>query len=202
MPKISDAYRESQRRRILEAARVCFSRNGFHQTSVDDILAEAGMSAGALYVYYPGKGAIISEIASEVIGSIRAEIAELLAEDPTPPLRVSLRRIVTALDRLITDGAAGLALQVWGEAQRDPTLAALARREFTSLREQLESLLVRTGPPTPDRDSARRMSTTMFSLLPGYLVEKILIGDVGPDDFVEGVLDMGSLIAGAPAGQS
>ncbi|HEX3781251.1 MAG TPA: TetR family transcriptional regulator, partial [Pseudonocardiaceae bacterium] len=34
-----------RRRQILTCAWTCFSRNGFHATSMDDIIAATGMSA-------------------------------------------------------------------------------------------------------------------------------------------------------------
>src|SRR6476661_1391295 len=65
--------RQSDRRDdILEAAERCFVRSGFHQTSMQEICAEAGMSAGNLYRYFPSKEAIIAGIAERD----RAEVAQ------------------------------------------------------------------------------------------------------------------------------
>ena len=41
MPKVQPEYLEHRRQQILGAAAACFSRNGFHQTSMHDICAEA-----------------------------------------------------------------------------------------------------------------------------------------------------------------
>ena len=43
MPKVSDAYRDSVGRSILDAAVACFERRGLHGTTTDDIAAEAGI---------------------------------------------------------------------------------------------------------------------------------------------------------------
>jgi TetR/AcrR family transcriptional repressor of uid operon len=67
------AQRQSDRRaEILEAAERCFVRAGFHQTSMQEICAEAGMSAGNLYRYFPSKEALIAGIAERD----RAEVAQ------------------------------------------------------------------------------------------------------------------------------
>jgi TetR/AcrR family transcriptional regulator, repressor for uid operon len=67
------AQRQSDRRaEILEAAQRCFVRAGFHQTSMQEICAEAGMSAGNLYRYFPSKEALIAGIAERD----RAEVAQ------------------------------------------------------------------------------------------------------------------------------
>jgi AcrR family transcriptional regulator len=54
-----------RRAQVLEAARVCFSRSGFHGASMQEICAEAKMSPGALYRYFPSKDAIIGAIAAD-----------------------------------------------------------------------------------------------------------------------------------------
>ena len=62
--RTSAAQRQADRREeILVAAQRCFARSGFHQSSMQEICAEAGMSPGGLYRYFPSKEAIISAIA-------------------------------------------------------------------------------------------------------------------------------------------
>ena len=141
MPQVSAEYRQARREQILAAARRCFARNGFHQTSMDDLLAEAGLSAGGLYRYFRSKDEIIAAIAQEVIGSIGSEVAGIVGQIPPLPLREALRRILTVIDRHARPGGTGgLAVQVWGEAQRDPALAVLVRQAYGALREHTTTL--------------------------------------------------------------
>lgn len=55
MPKVSDAHLEARREQILDAAEACFSREGFHQTSMQDICREAELSPGAVYRHFSSK---------------------------------------------------------------------------------------------------------------------------------------------------
>ena len=72
----TNIQRQTDRRsEILEAAQRCFVRNGFHQTSMQEICAEAGMSAGNLYRYFPSKEAIIAGIAERDRAEVAAEFA-------------------------------------------------------------------------------------------------------------------------------
>lgn len=90
--------REEQRRRILAAAMACFGRDGFHGASMQKICAEAGMSPGALYRYFPSKEAIIAAIvesersgrramldavfgAPSVLGALTACFQEMLGDE-------------------------------------------------------------------------------------------------------------------------
>src|SRR5580765_5821880 len=72
----ANAQLQSDRRgEILVAAQRCFVRAGFHGASMQDICAEAGMSPGNLYRYFPSKEALIAGIAERD----RAEVAQEFA---------------------------------------------------------------------------------------------------------------------------
>ena len=44
---------------------ICFAKRGFHQTSMHDISAEAGISVGLIYRYFKNKEEVIAAIAAE-----------------------------------------------------------------------------------------------------------------------------------------
>lgn len=64
MPKLSTEQQEIRRSRILDAAEVCFADTGFHRTTMQDICRRAGISAGALYIYFDSKEALIEGISA------------------------------------------------------------------------------------------------------------------------------------------
>ena len=53
---------EERKNQILEAASAVFARLGFQQSRMDDIAEQAGLSKGALYLYYKSKDAIIAAL--------------------------------------------------------------------------------------------------------------------------------------------
>ncbi len=59
MPKVSKAHLARRRQQILDAAIACFARKGFHQTTMADIAAEAGVSDTLAYRYFSGKEALV-----------------------------------------------------------------------------------------------------------------------------------------------
>ena len=59
------AAQDARRTQVLDAARICFTRSGFRGASMQEICAEAKMSPGALYRYFPSKEAIIEAIAED-----------------------------------------------------------------------------------------------------------------------------------------
>src|SRR5918994_6411965 len=75
MRRASAQLQSDRREEILNAAQACFSRAGFHQTSMQAICAEAGMSPGNLYRYFPSKEAIIAGIAERDRADVGAQLA-------------------------------------------------------------------------------------------------------------------------------
>lgn len=151
---------------------------------MDDIIAAAGMSAGGVYGYFTGKNAIVTAIAEEAVGSIAARIGEVLTLDPVPPLAEGLARVFAAVDELALRSGR-LAVQVWGEAQLDAGIAALAATEMTVIRGAVTALVLRARddgqlPPDLDVDAAGQV---LFALAPGYLLQQRILGDVRADRF-------------------
>ena len=58
----SDDLSEERQKQILEAAVIEFARHGFHATRMEDIARTAGISKGAVYLYYKSKDAIITAL--------------------------------------------------------------------------------------------------------------------------------------------
>src|SRR5215813_11686169 len=81
MPKLKPEVQSARRERILDAAEACFAHAGFHRTTMHDICKEAGISPGALYVYFDSKEALIAGISERD----RAEFAERLDVLATAP---------------------------------------------------------------------------------------------------------------------
>ncbi|GAA2157198.1 TetR/AcrR family transcriptional regulator [Kitasatospora kazusensis] len=62
LPGVHAGERPEAARRLLLAAVDSFARRGYHATTTRDIATAAGMSPAALYIHYPSKAALLSEI--------------------------------------------------------------------------------------------------------------------------------------------
>jgi TetR/AcrR family transcriptional regulator, repressor for uid operon len=81
MPKLRPDTQRARREHILDSALACFVRGGFHATTMQMICSEAGVSPGALYVYFDSKEALIAGLCERD----RAEFAERFATLATAP---------------------------------------------------------------------------------------------------------------------
>lgn len=66
MPKRDKAFMKQQRERILDAAYVCFLREGFGETSIRDICEEVDLSIGAVYNHFKNRDAIIKAVCTRI----------------------------------------------------------------------------------------------------------------------------------------
>lgn len=121
MPKVSDSYRDARRSHILAAAATCFSRNGFHATSMQDIFREAEISPGAFYRYFATKADLIADLALETAAALEHLIDEAVRAGDSPPEVIDeLIRSLVSFER--RTGRGHMAVQLWSEAARDDTV--------------------------------------------------------------------------------
>jgi AcrR family transcriptional regulator len=62
MPKVIPEYKEVAKERIIKAAFNIFTKKGYHESTMDDIAKEVGVSKGALYQYFKNRKEILNEI--------------------------------------------------------------------------------------------------------------------------------------------
>lgn len=188
VPRVSEDHLTARREQILTAARACFLRKGLHNTSMQDLIKEAGLSVGAVYRYFKSKDEIIAAIAEEVVSGIRAEIDRIASRRLS--LLESLGHVLEAIDAQTGPGGAlPIALHVWSEAMIDPAIRKIAYDRYTVMRGSIRVLVehaVESGelPPETDVDD---VTGAFFALVPGYALQRLLIGDPDKESFLRGV---------------
>jgi AcrR family transcriptional regulator len=123
VPRITAARANAQRERILDAALTCFAREGFHAASMQDIVAESGLSPGAIYGYFDSKTDVVMAIASERHAMERRRMEHALT---AADLDASLVRLVEGFVLGLRDPGEKrwrrLAVQLWAESLSNPRL--------------------------------------------------------------------------------
>lgn len=87
--------REGTRGRILAAARACFAGDGYEGTSLEAIMAKAGVSKGALYHHFANKLAILAAL-YEAAAADAVQDGQAAAQAPDLREGPALVRIVAA----------------------------------------------------------------------------------------------------------
>jgi len=146
MPKVSDEHKDQQRAQILDAARRCFALKGFHATSMQDVFTEAGLSAGAVYLYFPKKADLVTGVIEQVLDFLsdvlRAGLqAELRADPGEGAIGEVMAQLLEGVMQGDQNGLARVVIATWSEAAGDPALAERLRRAFEAYRDDLVTLV-------------------------------------------------------------
>jgi len=191
MPRVDEGYLAARRRQIMDAAIACFARDGFHRTTMADIVAETGLSAGAIYRYFPAKEDIVAAIAAEhhareaavLTGAEEATEAGDVLRDLA---RVSLGRLADPAEqqwRRVT-------IQLWGEALRDDRVMRIVRSGLDEPIEIIAALLRRgqadgSVPAGIDPESAARVCAAIFQ---GLVLQQAWDPGLDIDGYIDAVI--------------
>lgn len=181
MPKVSQEHLERRRQQILDAAADCFARQGFHATSMQDIFAAAGLSAGAVYRYFPTKAGLIRAISAEAIAAVQPAIDSAASSAAGIP-----GMLATLVAEMQTGRLARLRpviVQTWAEAVRDPELAEQARASRSQLLRKIGMLLDQLAAhgQIPVGTDTAATAQLIFAALQGYVIQLTVHGDVSPE---------------------
>jgi AcrR family transcriptional regulator len=89
--------KEERRAQILIAARDVFSKRGYHQTSIDDIVAEAGVARGTYYLYFADKRAVLVALIDRFAAQLSMAIQRITTDDPRRPVADQVRDNIRAI---------------------------------------------------------------------------------------------------------
>ncbi|WP_433183820.1 TetR/AcrR family transcriptional regulator [Actinoallomurus sp. CA-150999] len=190
MPKVSEAHLAQRRQQILDAARRCFIRKGFHQSSMQDVFKESGLSAGAVYRYFKSKEEIVRAIAVENQGIMAGLLEEILNEDALPQLDEVIGRFAVRVETLLVDdGAVRVAPEAWAEAAHNPAVGTLVRELFADTRNWWVKLAerMRDAGRLPADADPWAVGATLFCLVPGFVLQHVILKDVDADTLREGI---------------
>lgn len=141
------------RSQILEGASRAFAVSGFRATTVPTIAAEAGVSVGLIYRYFPNKQELFLAVCARETDSKLDELAVTLGSIADPAARLG-----AAIDQFIEslDGSWGpIIVHAWAEADRNPRVRDLLQRLFDQQRgfaAQYMREAIARGEAPPDLD--------------------------------------------------
>jgi AcrR family transcriptional regulator len=141
MPKTSAAAKEARQEQILTAAVRCFARRGYHATTIEDLVAETGLSRGALYLYFPSKEALYLALSDRWNCGLEAAIRRQVTPDLSPGAVLRLVLEVTGAHIEAEAAACRVLLEGWTLGQTIPALGDQVRRQQEQAHQAFEHLL-------------------------------------------------------------
>jgi AcrR family transcriptional regulator len=190
------------RAEVLDAAARVFPERGYHQTSVEEVAEQAGLSIGAVYSNFASKAdlflALYEQHVERWVGELEARV--LAGKTPAERTRAAGLWWAGVVER--ERDWMVLELEFWAHAVRDPDLRERFAVLFAPLREKTGELIERAskdfGIPLPA--PAHQLATGLTALCTGLIVEGLLAPE-SDDAALVAVLEtmLGSLALGGDA---
>lgn len=202
MARVTQEHLDARRRQILDGAALCFARNGFHATSMQDVLKEVNLSAGAVYRYFSGKDELISATVTEVLARIREGFEDAARQSPPPPPDELVGRVMGSVLEgkwaVFDNGELvypRLIIQVWTEVLRNKELSAVIHDGYGSVRAAWakivqgyqEAGMMRADVP------AESVARTMIAMAQGYVAQMAIFGTAPVEVLQEGLRGLMSM---------
>lgn len=181
MPKVTEQHKDDRRRQIATAALRVFGRKGFQLASMADIIAESGLSAGAIYGHYKNKDELVHVAIGDLL-SLRIADALDGSDGTTAHAPGDLVRIFTKSIEWET-GDPGILLQVWAQAALDPQMQSVTTKVGEHLRQIFQQYLVdwyRTEFGFDDAAAGRAASEfapLYVGIVQGFVVQSTIFSD-------------------------
>jgi AcrR family transcriptional regulator len=178
VPRVLAEEVSSERRtHILDAAERSFIRAGFHRTTMQDVAAEAGMSPGNLYRYFPSKDALVAGLCERDRVGLSKEFAAMRASGGN--FMEAFRELGRRHFNDDMRDKAKLCLEIWAEATRNPEVSEMQTEFDCTFEDQLvETFEVakKAGEIAPDIDS-RAVASIIGKLGDGLFVRRAVAAD-------------------------
>lgn len=134
-----DKPHDLRRRQILDAARRCFARSGFHGASMQEICAEAKMSPGGLYRYFRSKDDMIEAIAEdERVRGLRL-LSQLSSDGDLTDRMVAVG--MSYIREMSEPDALPLMAEVFSEGLRNSSIGATFQRNEREIHDLIRAFL-------------------------------------------------------------
>jgi AcrR family transcriptional regulator len=159
---------------------------------MEDIVREANLSFGAVYLYYKSKDELILAACSAAFQQMRALLVPVLTREEPYPLPELVRKIT----KIITQHAQrdklnfGVAfLMGWGEAQFNPKIKELVAGGQLLYRQALTAIVQKWQErgDIPARAKPADIAKVLLSFFLGFIVQSAMIGGIDPDSAAKGI---------------
>jgi AcrR family transcriptional regulator len=193
MARFTEAQKEGRRQEILAAALRCFARNGFHSTTITDVVRESGVSQGTFYLYFETKDDVIAALADD--RSQSDALINAIAGAEADPV-VGLTILFDLHGRTLADAQRAderrVAIQGWAEALRNDAIRQRLVANTLRVQQEIARLIERgqrTGQFRADAEP-QGVARALMALFRGLTLLTAWDGAFDPAPTAKSIEDM------------
>jgi AcrR family transcriptional regulator len=166
------------------------SHRGFHTATMQDVIKESGLSAGAIYNHFASKEDIIIAIANERHVREAQTFAAAAAESD---VSTAAERLIEAFFQQSADPGQEqerrVGVQYWAEALNNRKLHKIVQQGTLVPKKVLGRLIERLkiSGDLPEELDSEAMAHLMIALFKGFVLQKCREPDLDVDDYVSAI---------------
>ena len=168
------------RNHILQSALTAFSEKGYHQTTMDDIVARSGLSKGALYWHFKSKQELFVALVEWFMLQFSEQVLHAWEDD-----NISAADKLRAMVRVSLEGSEQLIpffkvfLDFWAQTSDDEQLRQMFEQIIGTYEVQLAEIIeegITSGEFRPVKEP-QKLSLALFGMLDALFLYKTLLGE-------------------------
>ncbi len=132
---------EERKTQILTAATKVFTKRGFSGARMDDIVAESGLSKGAIYWYFDSKESIIIRILDQFFNWETAHLRELLDREVSAQKKLEIFVETTIKDLNKIKPLMPILFDFWSLSVRKKTVNQAIKRYYQNFLDLIEPII-------------------------------------------------------------
>jgi AcrR family transcriptional regulator len=185
MPKVTEAHLEARRQQILDAAATCFSRKGFHQSTMQDICREADLSPGAFYRYFESKEDVIEAMVQERRQKSMG-VVEATLKNRQDTLSILDELANVFFEHLGDSQGCAVDIELWAEAQSNPRVREAVRMDVCEVSDALVTIISEAQARGEINQllQPRAVAEVMNSFFFGLILQRSLSADIAVTPYV------------------
>lgn len=164
---------EERRKQLLAVARQVFAGSGFHDTSMNDVAHEAGVTKPVLYQHFASKRELYKAVLLDVGDRLQTDVIAAAADATTPKEQIETG--LTAYLDFVEGDPAGFQVLFTGISREDDEWAAITSEVERSVAEGIADLIQIDGMSDAHRQALAR---GVFGLAEGMV--RYWISDESP----------------------
>ena len=170
------------------AARLVFARKGYPDSTIKDICEEGGVSNGGFFSYFKNKKEPLLVIIEQNLGLFDARVNEVIDKAQDQSFEEACIALLNVVHAVANGPGRAMSMHVWSLSMFDEEVAKHTQSSFKKIHKSLARLITRhlNLDSRADRMPAAKVARALFSILiPGYIVQILMVGDISPKAYLQ-----------------
>ena len=183
MPKLKEVIFLEKRQHILMCARQVFASQGYEATKIQHILKAAGITNGALFVYFESKRDILLALIDENLGLFCQRIDDIADLSHELEREDTLVMLLDLVRQISLGPGRAMSLHVWSAAMVDEVIKSHLQMHFKKILRSITKLLssLKKEGKLGGSVNVNKAAHGLFALfIPGYIVQLLFISAMEP----------------------